>query len=117
MEQTPEAGSAGDLELITVDWTFGTEELSVRSIHLRQVEKEPCLFVQNDDATRLGLSDGDKVVIQTDTGTVSVNAAVVEKMAPGILVLPRHRKLAWQQLGASRVLLREDQIRRVSEDE
>jgi NADH-quinone oxidoreductase subunit G len=117
MEQTPEAGSAGDLELITVDWTFGTEELSVRSMHLRQLEKEPCLFVQNDDATRLGFSDGDEVVIQTDTGTLSVNAAVVEEMAPGILVLPRHRKLAWQQLGASRVLLREDQIRKVSEDE
>jgi NADH-quinone oxidoreductase subunit G len=34
--------SDGGLELVLVDWTFGTEELSVYSPHLEGVERSPC---------------------------------------------------------------------------
>jgi NADH-quinone oxidoreductase subunit G len=107
----------GDLELITVDWTFGTEELSARSPHLRQMEKEPCFFMHSHDATELGLSHGDKVVIRLNASTISAPVAVVRNMASGILVLPRHREIDWQHLGAFRTMLRRDQILKVSEDE
>ena len=106
----------GDLELITVDWTFGTEELSVRSPYLRQMEKEPCLFLSKKDADQLGISDGDRMVIRLDAGTIDVYAAVVENMAPGILMLPRHHRLDWQHLEALKMILNKNQIIGMNED-
>ena len=105
-----------DMELITVDWTFGTEELSVRSPYLRQMEKEPCLFLSKIDAAQLGVPDGDRVTVRLDSGTIDVHAAVVENMAPGILVLPRHHKLDWQYLKALKVTLNKTRILRMNED-
>ena len=108
--------SDGDLELITVDWTFGTEELSVRSPYLRQVEKDPCLFLSNKDAAQLKISDGDRMAIRSDAGTIDVHAAVVENMAPGIIVLPRHHRLDWQHLEASKMTLNKNRILGMNED-
>jgi NADH-quinone oxidoreductase subunit G len=105
-----------DLELITVDRTFGTEELSVRSPYLRQLEKDPSLFLSKIDATQLGISNGDKMVIQSDAGNIDVHAAVVENMASGILVLPRHHRLDWQHLKALKMTLNKKQILEINED-
>lgn len=105
-----------DLELITVDWTFGTEELSVRSPYLRQMEKDPCLFLSKKDAAQLRISDGDKMAIRSEAGTIDVHAAVVENMASGILVLPRHHRLDWQHLKALKMALNKKQILGINED-
>jgi len=106
----------GELVLITVDWTFGTEELSVRSPYLRQMEKDPCLFLSRKDAAQMGISDGDRVAIRSDAGTIHVHASVVENMAPGILVLPRHHRLDWQHLKALKITLNKNQILGMNED-
>ena len=111
-----ESKTDNDMELITVDWTFGTEELSVRSPYLRQMEKEPCLFLSKIDAAQLGISDGDRTTVRLDSGTIDVHAAVVENMAPGILMLPRHHRLDWQHLNALKVTLNKNQILRMNED-
>jgi len=86
------------LELLLVDWTFGTEELSAYSSYVHQVEKEPCVFIHADDAAQAGLADGDQVTVQLDGGTLEVKLLVSHNMARGLLVLPRHRQLAWQKL-------------------
>ena len=111
----PDIKSDGDLELITVDWTFGTEELSVHSPYLRQVEKEPCLFLSKNDAVRLGIFSGDRVALQTDAGTVEVRAALAANMSPGVLVLPRHHRLDWQHLKALKIGLNKNQILKTNE--
>ena len=108
--------SDGDLELITVDWTFGTEELSVRSPYLRQMEKEPCLFLSEKDASRLGISPGDRITLGTDSETIEVHGAVAENMAPGILVLPRHHRLDWQHLKTLKMKLNENQLLKTDKD-
>ena len=105
-----------DLELITVDWTFGTEELSIRSPYLRQMEKDPCMFLSKKDAAQLEISDGDKMAIRSDAGSIEVHAAVVENMASGILVLPRHHRLDWQHLKALKMTLNKKQILVINED-
>ena len=98
----PERQRQGDLpedlpfELLLVDWTFGTEELTGYSRFIREVEKSPCLFMQAKDAARLGLKDKDKVRISPDGGSLEVELAVAQNMAPGIMVLPRHRQLNWR---------------------
>ncbi len=86
------------LEVILTDWTFGTEELSSFSPPLRKLERRPCASMHTDDAARLGLSHGDKVRIKLDEGDVEVDVWVEEHMAPGVLVLPRHRLLEWQKI-------------------
>ena len=105
-----------DLELITVDWTFGTEELSVRSPHLEKIEQEPCVFLSEKDASLLGISHGDRIVLQSDAGTIEVRGVVAGNMAPGILVLPRHHRLDWQHLNALKMRLNKNQILKTSED-
>jgi NADH-quinone oxidoreductase subunit G len=105
------------LELVTVDWTFGTEELSTYSPYLRKVERDPCLLMQSDDAAELGLADGDSVVIHSGQGTVQVDLRVVENMAAGIVVMPRHRQLAWQHLETGRIHLQGNQILKVATKE
>jgi NADH-quinone oxidoreductase subunit G len=114
---TTETRSADGLELITVDRTFGTEELSARSPHLRQMEAEPFVFINRHDAAEWGLSHGDKINIRLNAVTISLPVTVVENMAPGILVLPRHPEIDWQHLGAYRIMLNKDQISKKSEDE
>jgi len=86
------------LEAFLVDWTFGTEELSGYSRFVRQVEKEPCLMMHAKDAALVGLSDKDRAVVTFEGGALEVGLSIVENMAPGVIILPRHRQLAWQKL-------------------
>jgi NADH-quinone oxidoreductase subunit G len=88
----------GQLELLLVDWTFGTEELSAYSKYIREVEKEPYLLMHPKDASRVNLNNQEKVVLQLDGGKLEVKVRVSEKLAPGILVLPRHSQLEWHKL-------------------
>jgi NADH-quinone oxidoreductase subunit G len=94
-EGTP---SADSLDLLLVDWTFGTEELSGFSPHIQQAEKAPCLFMHPKDAAQAGLSNKDKVALHLDGGSLEVELSIAENMASGLMVLPRHRQIQWQRL-------------------
>jgi len=89
-------GDRDSLNLILVDWTFGTEELSSYSACLHELEMQSAAFIQTESAEELSFSDGQQVSIQTESGSLEVRLKVVENMAPGVLVIPRHRKMAWQ---------------------
>jgi len=54
--------------------------------------------MHTNDAARLGLGRGDKVKIKLDEGDIEVDVWVEEDMAPGVMVLPRHRLLEWQKI-------------------
>jgi NADH-quinone oxidoreductase subunit G len=92
--QVPEDG----LEVILTEWTFGTEELSSLSPPLGELEKSPCVFVHGDDLAGLSLSDGDTVAIKLEGGELDVRISAKLNMAPGVIVLPRHRLLEWQKI-------------------
>jgi len=100
------------LELILVDWTFGTEELSAYSACLRELEPEPCATMHTSDAESLDLSDGNRIVIETENGGLEVNLRVAENMASGVLLVPKHRRLDWQTMGAGRIRIGKDRIRK-----
>ncbi len=104
---------ANRLELIRTDWTFGTEELSSGAACLREVERPPCVTMHANVAGELGLQDGDPINIQSDTGSLDVNLKIAENMAAGVVVMPRHRNLAWQHLGTGRIWIDTDKIRKV----
>ncbi len=96
-------GKADELELFLVDWTFGTEELSGYSEHLRKAEPSPTLLMHADDAARSGLAHGDRVALHAEEILLEVQLVVSRAMARGIMFLPRHRRLHWQGLSDSRV--------------
>jgi NADH-quinone oxidoreductase subunit G len=103
---------ADSLELLLVDWTFGTEELSGYSKYIQQVEKSPCLLVSKKDAERLNLNDKEKVVLSLHRGPLEVKLSVRENMAQGTMVLPRHRQLQWQKIKESPVKVLIDRIKK-----
>jgi NADH-quinone oxidoreductase subunit G len=86
------------MEILLVDCTFGTEELSGYSRFIQQAGKAPCLFMNAKDARRLNLNDRDRVVLPLDGGPLEIDVSVAENMASGVMVLPRHQKLQWQKM-------------------
>jgi NADH-quinone oxidoreductase subunit G len=103
----------GHLELVLVDWTFGTEELSTFSKYIREVEKEPSLLMHPKDASRLSLMNQDRVALQLDRGKLEVKLSILENLAPGVMVLPRHRQLEWQKMKALPARVSFDQIEKI----
>jgi NADH-quinone oxidoreductase subunit G len=108
-----DGAGGGRLALILVDWTFGTEELSAYSSCLRELEPEPCATMHTNDADAFQLQNGDRVEIETDSGSLEILLRVTDNMATGILVIPRHRKLNWQILGTGKVVIGKDRINKV----
>ncbi len=97
LSESSDAG-ADSLELLLAEATFGTEELSAHSEAIGRVEPEPHVWMQAQDAKRLGLVPGEMVVLHLDGGPLQARLNVAESMARGILVLPRHHRLQWQKL-------------------
>ena len=113
-DRTPSASRHEDsLELLLVDWTFGTEELSSLSSYAQRAEKPPSLMMQSKEASRLNLSDGDRVVLRLAGGPLEVEVQTADPMASGVIVMPRHHQLAWQKARAFKVTISTDQIERI----
>jgi NADH-quinone oxidoreductase subunit G len=111
LEKSP--STADSLELLLVDWTFGTEELSGYSKYIQQAENSPCLLMSTKDAERLNLNDKEWVVLSLHGGPLEVNLSVRENMAQGTLVLPRHRQLDWQKLKELPVRMPAEKIKKI----
>ena len=108
------SGSDDDLELIAVERTFGTEELSAYSACLTDLEEGPGIFICQTDAEKLNLIEGDRVSLELDGGKLEANLRIADNMAAGTLVISRHKDLDWQKMGTGRTLVRIDQIRKVA---
>jgi NADH-quinone oxidoreductase subunit G len=101
-----------ELELLLSDWTFGTEELSSYSKFIQQVEKEPCLFINPKDASRTGSKDRERVTLHLDRGPLVLELRVADSVAPGVIVLPKHRRLPWQKTEKWPLAVGVDRIRK-----
>ena len=114
----PPSGSpvSGELlELIAVEQTFGTEELSSHSECLTDLEEGPSIFICRTDAEKLNLAEGDMVSFELDVGKLEANLRIADNMAAGTLVIPRHRDLNWQKMGTGETWIRRDQIRKLKD--
>jgi len=104
---------AGRFELIAVEWTFGTEELSAHSECLEDLAGSPCILMNRSDAQQLNLADGDRLFLELDSGGIEVKLQTKGDMAAGTLILPRHKYLQWQVMGTGRTWVQKDQIRKI----
>jgi len=105
-------GNSENLKIIFTDSTFGTEVLSARSECLWGLEPEPTVFMHARDGAGLELSDGDAVEIETKNGGLEARLKVVDNMAAGVLVVPRHRKLAWQIFESAMPVISREKIKK-----
>ena len=104
---------AGEIELLMVDQTFGTEELASYAPPIQKVEEEPCLWVHSDLAASLGLAAGDQVALQLPGGELRLRLKTSPRMAPQVAVLPRHRQLQWHKLKGWPTWISTDGIRKI----
>jgi len=113
----PEQGRSkkpDQLELLLVNWTYGTEELSGYSPLIREVEKEPFLSMNEKDAAVAGVREGDLVRIRLDGGSLELTVMVSGSTAEGTIILPKHRRLVWQKIRNHPVSITRGQVERVS---
>ncbi|NNL76376.1 MAG: hypothetical protein HKO68_08580 [Desulfobacterales bacterium] len=68
--------------------------------------------MHTNEAQSLDLMDGDPVCIQTENGNFRAILRAAENMATGVLVVPRHRKLAWQIFKTDRIHISREQIKK-----
>ena len=106
-----EDAPADAIVLLLVDWTFGTETLSARAPALNKVETAPVARLHPDTISRLGLAEGKPVTVSMNAGQLTVPVQADPHMAPGVMVVPRHRLLEWQVFGETRVILEHSQLK------
>ncbi|MEJ2728583.1 MAG: NADH-quinone oxidoreductase subunit NuoG [Deltaproteobacteria bacterium] len=104
---------ADKFEIICVERTFGTEELSAHSGCLKDLAETPVVFMNRSDAQKLDLTDGDRISIELGSGAITATLRAKGNMAAGTLAVPRHNDLDWQLMGTGRTLVGKDKIRKV----
>ena len=85
-----------DFEILTVASLFGDEILSSYSPCLKEFE-EKTVWLSAGDAENLGISHGDEIVLDLPLAPLQLKAKLSDRMASGILVIPRQHDLFWQQ--------------------
>ena len=68
-----------------------------------------------EDAAKLGLEAGDQVALRLPGGELRVALQVAANMAPGVMVLPRHRQLNWRLAPDYQVLVAYGDLVKVEE--
>jgi NADH-quinone oxidoreductase subunit G len=91
------AGHPDDrITLLLVDGTFGTETLSSLSPPLTTIGKPPLACLHPDTIDRLGLTDHEQFTVATGGSELTVLLQADTRVAPGVIVVPRHRQLDWR---------------------
>jgi NADH-quinone oxidoreductase subunit G len=104
------AAADGQLTLLLVDWTFGTEPLSAMSPTLNQIESVPMAHMHPDTLADLNVADNYRVTLTTDSGRLALTLQADERVAPGVVVIPRHHLLDWQVVSDTRAIIERSQI-------
>lgn len=60
---------------------------------LKELQKEPVIFINNEDAKKKGIKDGDTVKVFNDRGYVVIKAVLSAGVRPGILMMDH----GWQE--------------------
>lgn len=71
---------------------YNSGSMTRRSPSLLERDSELYVEMNEEDATRLNVSDGDMVVVKTRRGKAKARARVSDKVKPGIVFMPFHWK-------------------------
>jgi len=73
--------------LVPMAAVFGSEELSALSPHLAALARKPFVGLSKEDAQRLGVAEGEEVVVRSGGRQSAYAAAVVRGLANGVAAL------------------------------
>ncbi len=102
---TPGSDASQGIEVLLVDLIFGTEVLSAYNPAVMELAGPPLATVHPDLAAGLGLDGQNRLIIDAGRAALTIRVGVDARMAPGVMVIPRHTALNWQVLGATRLTL------------
>lgn len=71
-------------------YNYNIGNMTLKTGSIRQKQKESFVEMHPSDARRLGVGDGDPVVVATRRGEVTVKAKVGDRTRPGALWMPFH---------------------------
>ena len=87
-------GNGKELNVLLCDATFGSEELSFyAALTAKLTPAMPYLYLHPDDAGTGRLRDGDQVNLPIGESKQSFTVKLVNRMAPGHIIIPRHYRL------------------------
>jgi len=101
------------LELLVIDRTFGSDELSAYSPYIHQSEEIPYLLMNSEDCAEKGLSHGDDVVLNLPGGPLKITVHTAHNMARGVIAIPRSEKIGWRKITEWPVILPPDAIEKL----
>jgi NADH-quinone oxidoreductase subunit G len=110
VDRPPDERGAGDITLLLVDWTFGTETLSALSPTLAEITPAPSARMHPETRDRLGLDENQRLSVSTSGGQFTLAQIIDRRVAPGVVVIPRHHRLHWQIVADTRVVLKASQL-------
>jgi predicted molibdopterin-dependent oxidoreductase YjgC len=84
--------------LMTGPTMFHSGSLSTLSPGLARLQGESYVLVHPSDARNLGLADGQKVMLESRHGKVTVKVSISGKAAPGVFFVPYHFSNGGNQL-------------------
>jgi NADH-quinone oxidoreductase subunit G len=102
--------SEDDITVLLVDWTFGTTAPADMSPALNAIAPSPVARLHPQDMARLHLDEEQQIALQIGSGHFTLPVMADARMAPGVMVIPRHRLLDWQLLGQTRFSLERGRI-------
>ena len=76
--------------LATGPTLFHSGSLSLHSPGLARLQGEGFALIHPDDASRLGLLEGQRVVLESARGKVAVRVSISPRTAPGVFFIPSH---------------------------
>jgi len=101
---------AEQLTLLLVEQTFGTEALSANTPALKALKQEPAAIAHPEDIDRMGVQPGQSVTIASDAGRIVLPLLADDRIARGVIIIPKDHCIDWQELGATKVLIALDRI-------
>jgi NADH-quinone oxidoreductase subunit G len=110
--ETPAAVDGG-WELLAAPVLFGGEELSFYSPQLRPLETVPVVVMAPESARELELGEGDRVRVDTGRGAIEAAIHLESRTAARTMIFPRHGRLAWQRMAATRQAIAPSDIKKV----
>lgn len=98
------------LEILPVASVFGDEALSSLSPCLQDPEENK-VWTSRHQAEKLGIGQGDQVVLELPHTPLTLTACLADRMAANTLVIPRRNTIFWQQFDpCSRFLINQNAI-------
>jgi len=69
---------------------YHTGTMTRRSPKLEREAPEPYVEINRGDATRLGINDGERVIITSRRGSIALKARSTQRIIPGTIFIPFH---------------------------